>query len=227
MERKSRKKSLKWINVLVGCILIVIAVVAILMYFMHGQSSFSQSEGSTEEVNSIVCTGNNINYPIFGISDDVREGVAKTNSTSVAEGSDDEKKSSDKVDKNDNGSNNSSAAKKSSELKINMVMQGDKMDTISFIYKQFFDTHDAVQEATMFNRIAMDKSFASDSLGMEALGRTQVNLDDAAQLTLYTERQKINSQTAKYFMLEDASGSYGKDTLMKVYRNKGLKCTEN
>ena len=214
MKRKSRKKNLKWLNVLMGCLLIVVAIVAILMFFMQGQSNFTQSDGETEKVISLVCEGDNINYPIFDSDkDDKIEENEKSDKDNVSTSNSDNRK-----DKNE---------KKTSELKINMVMDGDMLNTISFVYKQFFDNKNAAENATVRNEAAMGEAFSADKLSLDTFSRNQSNLGDASQLSLYAERRQLSSQTAKYFMLEDAAGSYRKDSLTKVYKSKGLKCTEN
>lgn len=111
-----------------------------------------------------------------------------------------------------------------SSIKINAVFDNDKLSTTSLEYKMYFDSKERIERSEVRTRIIMNDHFSEDGLPADTLGVNYTRLEDAMQLSLYSKVKELNSITAKYFLLEDASGHYSYDSVKKVYTDLGLKC---
>ena len=112
---------------------------------------------------------------------------------------------------------------KNKSIKINVVFNGDKFETINLIYKLDYDDAEQIEQSNAENHAAMNKSFADDSLGVDSFGAHYSNLDDGAQMTLYAKAKELNGVTAKYFLLDGVT-NYTRETLTKKYNSQGLDC---
>lgn len=112
-------------------------------------------------------------------------------------------------------------------LKISVIMHDDKVDTISLVYKLYYDDNRMIDGFTTSLHSAITESFGADGLEADALGATYSVLSDAAQMLLYAEARNINEVTNKYFLLENVKDVYEKDNVLKAYGAKGLKCVLN
>ena len=110
-------------------------------------------------------------------------------------------------------------------LKISVIMHDDKIDTISLVYKLYYDDNRMIDGFTTSLHSAITESFGADGLEADALGVTYSSFSDSIQMTLYTESKSLDGITNKYFLLEDSYGNYDKDTILQVYKARKLKCT--
>lgn len=112
-------------------------------------------------------------------------------------------------------------------LSVKMVLNGDKMSTISLVYKLYYDDISKIERArTNFNS-TINKAFSEDGLEAGAFGATYSALSDNMQMTLYAKAKDIDEVASKYFLLEDTKGDYEKSQILKVYSERGLSCIIN
>lgn len=121
--------------------------------------------------------------------------------------------------------NSGEADKKS--LSVKMVLNGDKMSTISLVYKLYYSDVSKIEKARMNFNSAINESFGESGIEADSFGATYSILSDAMQMTLYAEAKDINETAAKYFLLEDTNGNYEKNQILKAYSEKGLSCIVN
>lgn len=115
------------------------------------------------------------------------------------------------------------------DLKINVKLADDKLNSISLIYTLYYDNTKGLTDSENLNRAAIGKSFGEDGLAHDALGASFSKGSDLLQFSLYATANEITNTTAKYFALDKLIGQneYTKSTLQKTYTNKGLRCTTN
>jgi len=111
------------------------------------------------------------------------------------------------------------------DMKINVIFDGDRVGSLSLVYKLYYSDVSSIDRASVNARIIMNESFDGAGLGSDALGVTYSKLDDAMQFGLYAQGTDINGATAKYFMIDSYDSKLDKDFLEKNYNNEGLKCT--
>ncbi len=112
-------------------------------------------------------------------------------------------------------------------IKINVVFDKKTLDTISLVYKIYYDDKAQIERSEVQSRILMNENFNNDNLGTEALGSVFSALKDAMQLSLQANSDEINSITAKYFLLDGLNGMYSRKVVMEHYINEGFDCREN
>lgn len=112
-------------------------------------------------------------------------------------------------------------------IKIIATFDDSKLDTISLTYRVAYESESSANQGATDLRIAVNKNFAEDSLGVDSLGITYSTIKNVAQLNLYAKAKEINSTSEKYFMLDGANGSFKQDNLAKIYSDKGFNCTVN
>lgn len=109
-------------------------------------------------------------------------------------------------------------------MKIHAIIDDDKMKTVSLVYRLYYDDHSVIEGQTTRLNADMNRAFHESGLGADALNVTYSSFDDSVQMTLYAHDEDINNNTAKFFLLEDASGDYKKDEIMRIYDEKGFDC---
>ena len=112
---------------------------------------------------------------------------------------------------------------KSKSIKVNIMFDGDKFETINLIYRLDYDSTEQVEHSNNENHAAMNFSFEADSLGVDYFDAHYSNLGDTAQMTLYAGARELNGVTAKYFLLDGVT-NYTRDTITKKYNSQGLNC---
>lgn len=112
---------------------------------------------------------------------------------------------------------------KSKSIKINIMLNDDKIDTINLIYELGYDDAEQIKQSSAENHAAMNFSFEDDSLGPDALRAHYSNLEKASQMALYAEAKDLNGVTKKYFLL-DGVNSLTKDNIAKKYNELGMNC---
>ena len=112
-------------------------------------------------------------------------------------------------------------------LKINMILKDNELETISLIYKIYFDDSSTIERNNNNFRATMNKSFGAYGLRADSLNATYSSLSDAVQLSLYAERDDINDVTSRYLLLDEINGNYEKNDIVKVYNSIGLDCIIN
>ena len=66
MEQKTLKnQNKKALLCLIGIILLVVAAIMLILYFLRGETSIDNSGGDYDAVQSITCEGNNVDYPLI------------------------------------------------------------------------------------------------------------------------------------------------------------------
>ena len=111
-------------------------------------------------------------------------------------------------------------------LKINMIFGEKRLDSLSLVYRLYYDDSDKISGSVAVNHADMNKSFNEDGLPVDVFGATYATLDDSMQMTLNASRKQINGATAKYFLLDEVT-NYSKDNLKEHYESKGFKCKDN
>ena len=107
-----------------------------------------------------------------------------------------------------------------------MVFNEKKLDSLSLIYRLYYDNNDKITGSEAVNHADMNKSFTKDGLSNDAFGATYAILNDSMQMTLNANKKQINGATAKYFLLDEVT-NYSKDNLKEHYESKGFKCKDN
>ena len=108
-------------------------------------------------------------------------------------------------------------------LKINIVLNDNKLDTISLVTNLYYDSAEQIEQSSAENHAAMNLSFYANSLVADSFDAHFSSLEDAMQMTLYAKAKDLNGVNAKYFLIETVSG-YTKGTLENNYTNQGLSC---
>ena len=118
---------------------------------------------------------------------------------------------------------------KKKELNVKVVAKKDRIDTVSLVYKLYFDSEDDRRANRDRNHYDMNKHFSDDKMEADSLGATYSMLSDSFKFTLFAEANDLNDTTLKYFMLDDlkGKGEYPYSSIKKIYQSKGLNCTEN
>lgn len=114
-----------------------------------------------------------------------------------------------------------------SSIKINAIFDDSKLDTISLTYKLEYDEEEQAKQVSAINHASLNGHFKDDSLGADALGAHYSVTKGTMQLNLHAEASDITGITSKYFMIDNTSGNHSKDTLIKMFNNKGLNCIIN
>lgn len=112
---------------------------------------------------------------------------------------------------------------KKKSLKVNIVLNDNKLDTISLIAKLYYDDAKEIEQSSAENHAAMNRSFYADSMSADSFEANYSYLEDAMQMTLYAKAKELNGMNAKYFLIETISG-YTKEALKNNYNKQGLSC---
>lgn len=112
-------------------------------------------------------------------------------------------------------------------LKINVVLENDKLSTISLTYQLSYDDTSKIKQVTTDNRISLEDHFAKDGLSYASFDTHFSELDDSSQLTMYAKAKELNGPNAKYFLLEETNGSFKMGAITNAYNKKGLNCVVN
>lgn len=111
-------------------------------------------------------------------------------------------------------------------IKINILTNHKKLDTISLIYSMKYASNEAAEKSSVNNHIALNRSFTDSSLGADSFDARFMNHDKEMQMTLYADAKKINGVSAKYFLI-DSTKDMTINTLTKNYNSQGLDCVIN
>jgi len=112
---------------------------------------------------------------------------------------------------------------KTRTIKINMILENNKMDKISLIVNLYYDDVKQIEHSSVENHAAMEQYFYEDSMNASAFDINFSSLDDAVQMVLNARAKDLNGINAKYFLIESVAG-YTKETLIKNYNNQGFSC---
>ncbi len=113
-------------------------------------------------------------------------------------------------------------------LKINVVFTNDKLSTISLSNRLSYETKDQAEASEANNHAAMNKSFGA-RYGADAFNAVYSIVNSDFMMTLYASSADLNSDSAKYFLLETNSGRVpsSQKEVQKALADKGVKCVEN
>ena len=109
-------------------------------------------------------------------------------------------------------------------VKIHAILNDDKLKSISLVYELHYSDPKIVEQETTKLNADMNRAFGENGLGADTLGATYSPLIDSVQMTLYADRKSLNSNSAKFFLLEESSGDYRKDEILQIYGDKNLDC---
>ena len=116
-------------------------------------------------------------------------------------------------------------------IEVDAVFTGNNLDMVALVYTLNYDDEDTIKESEAVNHAAMNKHFAEDNLGHDLFGSTYTVLSDGVKYNISAKADEIkSSEEAKYFLLDGTGSentSYTIDSMEKIYRQKGLKCTRN
>lgn len=116
---------------------------------------------------------------------------------------------------------------KKKDLKINAIFNDSKLDTITLTYQLDYDDEVQAEQASAEHHAELNKKFYEDSMNADALGTHFSVIKGTMQLSLRAESKEITGVTSKYFLIDNTSGNHKKDSLVKIFSNKGLNCTIN
>ena len=112
-------------------------------------------------------------------------------------------------------------------MKIVALFNDKKLNSINLIYQLYYDSASDVKESINQNHAAMNLSFSAIDLPADSFDAKYSNLGDNMQMALYANNN-VDGMSAKYFLLNNATNIYDKQSMAKVYAAKGLNCvTDN
>ena len=113
---------------------------------------------------------------------------------------------------------------KSKSIEITSTFNEEKLDSIMLIYTLDYDSAEEAERSNVENHTSLAKQLQEDSLSVDEFGANYSVLGKSLQLNLFAKANKLTGITAKYFLIDNTSGSHKMDTLMKMYNAKGLDC---
>lgn len=181
---KTRQNDIiNWLLISVLIIISIAVVLLILFFLFGGKTNITGNWRDDEATESIICSGD-ISYPFFTYENTDRK-----------------------------------------EIKINASFSDEKMQTISLVYKMYYNSDDEINRSANLNHAAMNRNFGKDGLTADAYNATYNLLNNAMQMSIYSDVNDFNALSAKYFLLSDISSSeYTRASVRKIYENKGLMC---
>ncbi len=119
----------------------------------------------------------------------------------------------------------------SKSVKVNALYDGEKLDSISFTYQMTYkgDKKDVkdLKKISDANSGDIEKEFDDSGVNYGAFDIKFTTLENGVQMAMYAKTKELSSSSAKFFLLDSASGQYKVDNLKNIYGTKGLKCVEN
>lgn len=110
-------------------------------------------------------------------------------------------------------------------MEISATFKDKELETISLIYKLFYDDTKLINESESFNHAALNTLSQDEGLGPDAFDAKFSKLKDSLQLSLYVNSSNINNKSLKYFMLDSLNNKpYTQDMLSKAYTKQGFTC---
>ena len=116
---------------------------------------------------------------------------------------------------------------KKKDLKINAIFNDNKLDVMTLTYQLSYDDENQAKQASAEHHAELNKQFYEDSMDADSLGTHFSVIKGIMQLSLRAESKEITGVTSKYFLIDNTSGIHKKDSLVKIFSNKGLNCTIN
>lgn len=111
---------------------------------------------------------------------------------------------------------------------INVIFDKDKIEQMSLIRTNTYNDYATASSAYTVIHANMNKSFSDNWLGPDALSADYSILNDnTVQMSLFAAKNELNTNSAKYFLIENFSSNRNKDNLIEYYTKKGFSCTLN
>lgn len=113
------------------------------------------------------------------------------------------------------------------DLEVSIIFGQSSARSISLKYNLYYSDAEKIKASEAINHAAMNKSFGADSLHADALGISYARLSDRMSTSLYSQFGKVDSVSAKYFMIdryEDYSIPSSLEELKANYERKGFSC---
>lgn len=116
----------------------------------------------------------------------------------------------------------------SSTMKINAIIDGEKLKVISLIYTTNYADEVAAEDGRNEEHAAMNLSYADEGLEVDALGASYSRSGTKVTMSLYATANEVNSVSEKYLLLDGlGTGNYTAKLMKTAYEQKGFKCIEN
>ena len=113
---------------------------------------------------------------------------------------------------------------KSKTLKINVMFDGDELETIMLTYILNYSNSSQAESSRDANHIAMNASFEENSLPPDYFDAHYSLMGNTMQLVLYARNNNLNGTSANYFLLGGVKGELKKDPITKALNDFGLDC---
>ena len=112
------------------------------------------------------------------------------------------------------------------ELNIKIISADDKIDTISLVYRLYYNSEAAITESRDVNHFAMNKAFEAVDMEPDSLGATYSRLSDNFRFNLFAKAVKLDDKTKKFFMLDnlESEDGFSYREVQKIYIEQGFEC---
>ena len=114
----------------------------------------------------------------------------------------------------------------SKKFTFNLVLDNNMISSISISQKLNYSETNLTNTSEAQNHAAMNLRFQSEGLGADAFNAVYSKLQNGLQINYYASNRDINSQTAKYFLLEELNidSAYDSQKILDLLTKKGLDC---
>lgn len=111
------------------------------------------------------------------------------------------------------------------KTRVVAIFEKGKLDHISVTYSLSYDSAEAIKDSNNINQNKINLATQNEGLGADIFNLHFSKLSSSLEVSMYAEAQDISSVSAKYLMLEQASGNYSETNIEKVYTSQGFKCS--
>lgn len=110
---------------------------------------------------------------------------------------------------------------------VAMVFENEKISSVSLKYIMHYDDNQTATKSSDENRVAMHKSFGQSGLAPDALNISYLVQSDDFITTLYTEKNNLNTNAEKYFLINDVPLTAESAQYERSFKNKNFDCTKD
>lgn len=113
----------------------------------------------------------------------------------------------------------------SKKTRVVAIFEKGKLDHISVTYSLSYDSVGAIKDSSNINQNKINLATQNEGLGADIFNLHFSKLSSSLEITMYAEAKDISNVSAKYLMLDQASGSYSETNIKKIYTSQGFKCS--
>ena len=112
--------------------------------------------------------------------------------------------------------------------RIIAIFSDGQLKSISLEYTLSYQNEADALSSEPVMHAAMNKSFSNHDLPAEALNVRYSVMQSNMRMSLNANSDKINNNTAVYFLLDEIlDNNYNKTSIKRLYAGKGFRCTDN